>query len=243
MYKRQAENSDSVCLIPTKFSMMNENYEPVEISTGTDRNEPQQVDQSSTQMPKSYVFRRGRIHVRIIDTPGIGDICGSDQDRINFQNIVTYLSNLEEINGICVLLKPNQSRLSVIFKFCIKELLTHLHRDACKNLVFCFTNTRGNFYKPGDTLPKLQELIQSSTDIDLRLCRETIYCVDNESVRFLAALKQGVKFGEDEKKNYSTSWEISVTETERLIDYISSLPPHKVNDARRLIVELDRLLR
>jgi len=64
----------------------------------------------------------------------------------------------------------------------------------------------------------------------------------------LAALKQGVKFDEDEKKNYSTSWEISVKETERMIDYISSLPPHRVkntlslNDARRLIVALSRPL-
>jgi len=135
-----------------------------------------------------------------------------------------------------------------MFEFCIKELLTHLHRDACKNIVFCFTNARGTFYKPGDTLPALRELISKNTDFDLRLCKDIIYCIDNESVRFLAALKHGIKFDEDEKKNYSTSWEISAKETERLIDYISSLPPHKVkntlslNDTRRLIVALSRPL-
>jgi len=201
----EAENSKSVCLIPTKFTMTNENYEEVEIKTGTDKNEDQKVGRSSTQMPKSYVFRHGKIHVRIIDTPGIGDTRGIDHDRINLQNIMTHLSNLDEINGICVLLKPNNARLTVMFEFCIKELLTHLHRDASKNIVFCFTNARGTFYKPGDTLPALRELITSSPDIDLRLCRKTIYCIDNESVRFLAALKQGIKFKEEEKKNYSTS--------------------------------------
>jgi len=245
----EAENSDNVCVIPTKFTMMNENYKEIEIKTGTaDKNEDQQVGRSSTQMPKSYVFRRGKILVRIIDTPGIGDTRGIDHDRVNFQNIMTHLSNLDEINGICILLKPNNARLTVMFTFCIKELLTHLHRDACKNIVFCFTNSRGTFYKPGDTLPALRELILNSTDVDLQLRRETIYCIDNESVRFLAALNQGVKFSEDEKKNYSTSWEMSVKETERLVDYISSLPPHKVkntlslNDARRLIVALSRPL-
>ena len=101
---------------------------------------------------------------------------------------------------------------------------------------------------PGDTLPALRQLLADSTDIDLRLGKETIYCIDNESVRFLAALKQGIKFDDEQKKNYSTSWEMSVKETERLIEYISSLPPHKVkntlslNDARRLIVALSRPL-
>jgi len=244
----EAESNDSVCLIPTKFTMTNENFEEVEVKTGADKNEDQQVGHSSTQFPKSYVFRRGRINVRIIDTPGIGDTRGIDQDRINLQNIMTHLSNLDEINGICVLLKPNNSRLTVMFSFCIKELLTHLHRDACKNIVFCFTNARSTFYKPGDTLPALRQLLATNTDIDLRLCKETIYCIDNESVRFLAALKQGIKFDEEEKKNYAISWEASVKETNRLIEYISSLPPHKIkntlslNDARRLIVALSRPL-
>jgi len=164
-------------------------------------NESQQVGRSSTQMPKSYVFKRGRVHVRIIDTPGIGDTQGIDQDRINMQNIMTHISTLNEINGICILLKPNNSRPTAMFYFCIKEFLTHLHRDAFKNIVFCFTNARSTFYRPGDTLPPLRELLSTNTEIDVRLCRETIYCIDNESVRFLAAIKQGIKFDENEKKN------------------------------------------
>jgi len=55
-----AETSDTVCLIPTKFTMTNENYKEVTIETGTDKNEDQKVGQSSTQMSKSYVFRYGK---------------------------------------------------------------------------------------------------------------------------------------------------------------------------------------
>ena len=236
----EAENSDNVCLIPMKFTVMNEKLEAVEIKSGSHKNEDQQVGQSSTQMPKSYVFRRGRIHVKIIDTPGIGDTRGNDHDKINLQNIMTHLSNLDEINGICILLKPNNAQLSAVFSFYIKELLTHLHRDACRNIVFCFTNARTTFYEPGDTLPvpALRELI-ASNKIDLQLCKQTVYCIDNEAVRFLAAQKQGVRFREDAKKNFTSSWEFSVKETKRLIDYISSLPPRRVknsplpDDARR----------
>jgi len=234
----EAENSDDVCLIPTKFTMTNEKFEEIEIKTGTDRNEDQQVGRSSMQTPTSYIFRRRRYHIRIIDTPCMDDTCGLDQDRINLRNIMTHLSDYDEINGICILLKPNNARLSVTFQIYIKELLTHLHRDACKNIVFCFTNARSSFYTPGDTLPALKELISSSPDIDLRLCRETIYCIDNKSVRFLAALKQGVEFDKDARQNYSTSWETSVKETERLLNYISSLPPHRVKNTLSLMMHV-----
>jgi len=226
--------------------MTNENYEEVEVVSGTDSNEDQNAGQSVTQMPKSYAFERDKMNVRIIDTPGIGDTRGIDQDRKNMQNIMTHLANLDEINGIFVLLKPNNARLTVMFSSCIKELLTHLHRDACKNIVFCFTNARSTFYRPGDTLPALKELLSRNPDVDIKLTKETCYCIDNESVRFLAALKQGVQFDEEQKKQYATSWETSVKETERMIDYVSSLTPHKVkntvslNDARRLVIALSR---
>ena len=35
-------------------------------------------------------------------------------------------------------------------------------------IVFCFTHARGNFYRPGDTLPALRkELIDRNVDIEL----------------------------------------------------------------------------
>lgn len=148
----EAEASDSVCLIPTKFTMLNDNYEKVEIKTGTVKNEDQQVGQSSTQMPQSYVFQSSKYHIRIIDTPCMCDTLDCDQNQTNIQKIITHLTNVDDIDGICVLLKPNNARLTVMFSFCIRELLTHLHRDACRNIVFCFINARSTFYKPGDTL-------------------------------------------------------------------------------------------
>ncbi len=74
---------------------------------------------------------------------------GIEQDRENFQNILNCISCYEEIHGICVLLKPNNSKLNIMFEFCIKELLTHLHKGAANNIVFLFTNVRNTFYTPG----------------------------------------------------------------------------------------------
>ena len=75
---------------------------------------------------------------------------GPEKDKENFQNILAHLSYYNEIHGICILLKPNNSRLTVMFQFCIKELLTHLHKSAADNIVFCFTNARNTNYRPGD---------------------------------------------------------------------------------------------
>ena len=61
-------------------------------------------------------------------------------------NILHAINKYEHLHGILILLKPNNSRLTVIFRFVIQELLTHLHRDAAKNIVFGFTNTRGTRY-------------------------------------------------------------------------------------------------
>lgn len=134
----------------------------------------------------------------------------------------------------------------MMFSFCIKELLTHLHKDACKNIVFCFTNARSTFYRPGDTLPALRKMLSRSRDVDIKLTKETIYCIDNESVRFLAALNQKIQFDDEQKKQYAISWKTSAKETKRLVDYVSSLTPHTVkntvslNDARRLVIDLSR---
>ena len=244
----QAEANDIVSLIPYSFTMKNENYTETLITTGSEKNENYATEgQSVTQRPKSYVFPLGRTEIRIIDTPGIGDTRGIEQDKANMQNIMTHLGNLDELNGIVILLKPTNARISVMFKFCIKELLTHLHRDACRNIVFCFTHARGTFFEPGDTLPALRKML-SDGGIDIRLGQDTIYCMDNEPIRFLAAVKQGISFNDERRQVYAKSWEKTVSETKRLLQYISSLEPHKVkntlslNDVRRLILELSRPL-
>jgi hypothetical protein len=161
---------------------------------------------------------------------------------------MAHLSETDHLNGICILLKPNDSKLTVMFKFCIQELLTHLHRDACKNIVFCFTSARGTFYRPGDTLPALDSLLRQHNDVKIELNKDTIYCFDNEAVRFLAAVQQGVKFDEEQRKLFSTSLDASVRTSELLIKRTSDLEPHKVkktlslNDTRRIIIEMSRPL-
>lgn len=248
---QDAEAHDLCTIIPSEFTVCDADFNEITVSTLTDANEEQKAGQSATQECKVYPFTLGDVLIRLIDTPGIGDTRGVEQDKKNFQNILSTLSYLHELHGICILLKPNNARLTVMFRFCIKELLTYLHRDASHNIMFCFTNCRGTFYRPGDTLPALKNLLKENEDVIIPISQQTIYCYDSEAYRFLAAVKNlsgSVNFPDDERDNFSKSWEKSITETKRMIKHIYQLKPHPIqntlnlNHARELVVQLTRPL-
>ena len=156
-------------------------------------------------------------------------------------DLLSVLANYGKIHGILILLKPNNARLT---RFCIKELLTHLHRDATRNMVFGFTNTRGSNYKPGDTFEPLKNELACNPDVEIGLYEHTVYCFDSESFRYLAAHHQGVDLGD--QADYSQSWEKSAKESHRLMTYFQNLKPHLVkstvslNETRNIITGLTK---
>ena len=196
---------------------------------------------SATQKTLVHSIIIGSCTVRLFDTPSIGDTRGAPQDAENIADILSVLANFEELHGIVILLKPKNARLTTMFRFYIKELLTHLHRDATRNVVFGFTNTHGSNYKPGDTFEPLKNEL-AYLDVEIGLFRDTVYCFDSESFRYLAAYHQGVDLGD--REDYSRSWEISAQESHRLLTHIQGLKPHKIkstvslNDTRHMITEL-----
>ena len=155
----------------------------MEIVFGKDSNEELKDGQSATQFPREYTFETETTRYHLIDTPGIGDSRGIQKDRENFDNILAFLTYYAKINAVVVLLKPNSSRLTIAFKFCVLELLKHLHKSLLRNIIFAFTNSRGTFYRPGDTLPVLKELLKEKK-IDITLSPKTYFCFDNEAFRY-----------------------------------------------------------
>ncbi|KAB8267137.1 hypothetical protein BDV30DRAFT_244581 [Aspergillus minisclerotigenes] len=201
--------------------------------------------QSATQKTQVYPFRLGGVNVRLIDTPGIGDTRGVEQDKQNMADILSVLANYQRLHGILILLKPNNTRLNVVFRFCMKELLTHLHHDATSNMVFGFTNARSSNYQPGDTFIPLETLLKEFNHPKLGLYQRTVYCFDSESFRYLAAQKQnGLDLGNWD--DYVRSWDHSFKESRRLMEYFRSLSPHEVqstvslNQSRTMIAQLTK---
>ena len=92
-----------------------------EISVGSDANEVLTSGQSTTQFPKEHMLETNTSRFHVIDTPGIGDCRGIEKNKENFENILLFLTRYDKINAVVVLLKPNNARLTVAFKFCVLE--------------------------------------------------------------------------------------------------------------------------
>ncbi|RDL35743.1 p-loop containing nucleoside triphosphate hydrolase [Venustampulla echinocandica] len=197
---------------------------------------------SATQETTVYPVTIGTTTIRLIDTPGIGDTRGLEFDKKNMADILATLSNYEELHGILILLKSNNARLTTMFSFCVKELLTHLHRDSARNMAFGFTNTRISNYTPGDTFGSLETLLNQHPDVGLSLSIHTTYCFDSESFRYLAAYKMNVPM--DNFEDFRRSWGHSRQEANRLLDHFQSQTPHLVqstislNSSREVITQL-----
>ncbi|KAI9207413.1 uncharacterized protein BJ171DRAFT_596946 [Polychytrium aggregatum] len=213
------------------------------------KNEVRGQGQSSTQSPHTYVLdtelSNGEpVTVKFIDTPGMGDTRGVEQDKKNMDNIIQYIANYEKIHGILILLKPNQSRLTTFFRFCVMELLRSLHRECVKNMVFLFTNAQSTNFRPGDTMDSLLPLIeQISKDsrVSIFLRNENMFMIDNEAYRYLLA-KNKVKFEEEEERKFLISWEMSSSACRKLLDVVSSLTPHETQQTTTLYLVRDKVL-
>ncbi|CAF3575203.1 unnamed protein product [Rotaria sp. Silwood1] len=191
--------------------------------------------QSVTQHCRSYIFPIGtRTKIRFIDTPGMGDTRGLIQDDINMQHILSFITNLSHLNAICILLKPNESRLNIVLRSYFDRLLKFLGENARHNIIFCFTNTRATFFAPGDTAPLLKKMILSCPIKDIPFDKSNTFCFDSESFRYLVAVRSGIEFDQYQKNEYQQSWTISVTESDRLLQYFcgSTLKPYLQNEWR-----------
>lgn len=195
-------NKNLRCIIPTKFTVMDNEFNARIVECGWNDNESTIAGESATLKPKSYLFDLPKYNqrVRIIDTPGIGDTRGVDQDVHNQRHIAHYLSRIGYINTVCIFLTPNQPRCTIAFQYCINELLLLLHKTAVPNIIFVFTNTSNSFFTPGETTHSLQKVlkdIEEKQKIVIPFTKENIFCIDNESFRYLLAKRTGINLGNE----------------------------------------------
>lgn len=239
-------------LIPSSFTVTNrETFQDETVTIGEEDQYEHfsEQGQSATQMCRSFVFPIGERRIRIIDTPGICDTRGLDQDKKNLQQIFAYIAQFDYLNAICILLQPNEARLTVQFRFCVNELLRHLHSNAKDNLTFVFTHSRSTAYRPGSSKRLLQVLLQDhkkNHHIEIPFNITNTFLFDNEAFRCLALQKHNIDSDDDLSELYEKSWEHSAKEAIRFLSYVFKCPLHRVwdtlslNDAEQLIQKLPR---
>ena len=198
--------------------------------------------ESATQRTVVYRIPLGdEMMLRLIDTPGIGDTRGIAYDILNQEDILATLHHIDKLHGVLILLRPTNARLNIMFRFCITELMSHLHRDATDNICFGFTNTRGSNYSAGDTYNPLKSLLSEYEGANISLSYHNTYFFDSESFRFLAALSE-TNVELFRREDAERSWERSVKESKRLLEHWSTLPGHRVKSTLSLNKARDVLL-
>jgi predicted GTPase len=213
----QAVKDEMQVIIPTSFSFSDyETFEEKMIVVGNEDEYEKfsKVGHSNTQQCRSFVFPIGDRNLRFIDAPGIGDTRGVEQDTKNFQEILNYIAQYEYLNGVCILLKPNEERLTTLFRFCIRELLRHLHLSVKENIIFIFTNARSTFFMPSSTasiVRLLLESIRKEHAVAVPFSRENTFLLDNESFRYLALRKNGIHL------NYDQTLKVGITVSKKSV--------------------------
>ena len=249
--------SSPLSLIPASFSHIDEFCESHKIEYGeSNSNEVFLPGQSSTQGCRVYRFEVNDLGVQIIDTAGICDTRGVEQDRLNMENLLSFLNtNFDVIHGIGILMKPDEIRSTIGFRFCLQTLLSHLHKSAANNLVFCFTNCQSTFFKikTEEILRKILSDIQDSTGIIVPFkYKENVFKFENNAFEYLCTIKQDPlfkdDFDEDQMEAIYKGWHRSTQETLRLFDFVKSKEPHlvaqtiSIGKCRHLIYNLTRPL-
>lgn len=245
-----AERGTPVVLIPVSFPIaIGDQYEEVTIKFGdVDPNENHQnKGQSVTQHCRSYIFDLNeKLKLRLIDTPGIGDTRGLEQDQININHIFTYINQLSHLNAVCLLLKPNNTKLDMFFRSCVEQLITYLTPSGYQNIVFCFTNSRSSQFSPGNTGSLLKKMLKDKQWQGISWEAKNTFFFDDETFRYLAAKKQSIELGDFVRQESIQSWAKSMNKSIELIKFIITLQSYdfdKNKSLRRAAVDASMLAR
>ncbi|KAL7927523.1 hypothetical protein ACQKWADRAFT_325108 [Trichoderma austrokoningii] len=223
--------------IPSSFQYTEMNDMQLETFTVTvgEETETQKYSldgESGTRSCVTYVLHTDGLTLRLIDTPGIGDTRGPQQDKENVKDILQTLESIGKISTILLLIKPNLSRLGQAFDSCMTEMLSHFHKEANQTIVFGFTSSRSTNYLLGDTGIPLQKFLEDKK-IDIAVDRDNTFFFDSEGFRYLAAYKTTSREMKD-KINFEKSFRNSAEEARRLVSKTKRMAPHEVQKTWRL---------
>ena len=202
---------------------------------------------SDTQVPQVYSFRHQNSVLNFIDVPGVGDTRGMDTDDLNMKAILNTVAVFDELHAICILLKSDATRLTTEYKYCLNELLMHLHKKALDNVFFIITHSQGSNYLPGNSYTTLQAYLKElkrDKGIDIALSKKNLFCIDNEAFKYQCAYSQIEEFRSVDFTTYKNSWKHSRAATMRLLNEMKTLRPHEtihtlsVNQARAIIIAM-----
>ena len=236
----EAEKAHGSFPIRATFRVINpETYKEQLIAT--DKSVGQDDDaagESVTQEPRTYSFKHGEKTINVIDKPGLSDTTDTssethERDKQHVDNILHFIGRFDKLHAICILLKPNQSRITKGFAYCITEILRNLHESASNNVIFIISNAKSTDFTPGGvldgTLPTLRSFLHENSLDRIRLDRNTIYCIENDTMQHIAEHVNGMKLEKNAHETAVETWKRSARTTNDMLTYIQRLEPHDID--------------
>lgn len=152
------QDTFSHCVIPSSLTR------DLNLFTEKEHNESLITGASQTLKPKIFHFDYHRknydFHLKVIDTPGMGDTRGNDQDVQNITMILDHLCTVDDLGGIVLVLngtvsRVNASVVNVVNK--LKSILPACIFQTCFYLLFTNTNSCGANYNTDWLFPELEQ--------------------------------------------------------------------------------------
>ncbi|KAJ3288747.1 hypothetical protein HDU79_004604 [Rhizoclosmatium sp. JEL0117] len=211
--------------------------------------------QSVTQFCKTYTITLYNRQINFIDPPGMLDSRGPEQDKVNSDHIVSYISSLSHLSAVLFVMKPNEERLTAPIMYTFLETFARLNKDLANNIYFLFTVSSTTNYALGgthNTIVELQEQLSTKERKLKLLQQDKQFFVDNAGFRLVCAKAAGLELFNDEDGSLTagnrTHWARSSKACRSLIEsllsasQVATLGIKKLNETKLLIASISDVL-
>ena len=168
--------------------------------------------------------RSGNLLYEFLDTPGLGDTNGSEQDKENLSQVISTVFQLGDLNG-CMLLVPNNcARLDSQLSYGLTMLLANVHEEFAKNMFLVLTQA-GATKRVGPGLSTVQQYLKSNDITGVTLDEtKNVFVVECLPLNELAAIKVGFTRDEEERETAEMGWRRTSRSISAMLEYMQTLP-------------------
>ena len=174
---------------------------------------------SLTRNSKSYKVDVGEFIIDIIDTPGLADTSGAEQNQKNIDNIIAALKKAKNIHCICLVINGTHSRMNSLMKNVFTEVKRALSPEVLDNFIIVLT-------KVHDVYNTCFE-ISSLKDFDISTNFEYTFCFENPYARWCKAKEmKSLRDSEEVKREFLAAFKT----LKKMFITIKFFPPIKTDE-------------
>lgn len=128
-------------LMKPSVSISNEYYKATEKYAHNEKNIKNRTV-SQTMNTKDYSFKLKDCEIIIMDTPGLNDVEGFEQDEINLNKIIDGAINSKTISGIFLIINGSNARITSNIKLLLTKFKGFVPDNIMENVIVIFTMCR-----------------------------------------------------------------------------------------------------